>query len=79
MKGERFLKFFPGKTIGPINRLFNYSDRPENAHRNAILAKIKINDSNKSEMFVYLNGGCYFESINNKTCQDLEVLAFYER
>ncbi len=67
------MKFFNGKSIGPINKRFIYNSDDE-----AIAIKIKT--LNEDEHYVYLNGGFYFMPYNNRECNEVEtkVLATYE-
>ena len=67
------MKFFNGKSIGPINKRFIYNSDDE-----AIAIKIKT--FNEDEHYVYLNGGFYFMPYNNRECNEVEtkVLATYE-
>jgi glutamine amidotransferase-like uncharacterized protein len=55
VKGERFLKLFNGKAIGPLNK-FQYVDNDNYS----IAARILLNDIDLN-LYQYLNGGCYFE------------------
>ena len=55
VKGERFLKLFNGKAIGPLNK-FQYVDNDNYS----IAARILLNDKDLN-IYQYLNGGCYFE------------------
>ena len=75
VKGDRFLKFFQGKAIGPINQPYIYSSDEENLHANTLSAKIKLKYE-KQSYFTYLNGGCYFDA--KTQAENLEVLAEYE-
>ncbi len=69
--GERILKFFPGKAIGPLNN-FKYNDNDNSS----IAAKIKLLE-NGLNAYVYLNGGCYFEPWSD-VCNKTKVIATYE-
>ena len=69
--GERILKFFPGKAIGPLNK-FKYNDNDNRS----VAAEIKML-ANGLNAYVYLNGGCYFEP-SSVDSNKIEVIAVYE-
>lgn len=71
VKGERYLKFFNGKAIGPLNH-FRYSDFDDNA----VPAKIKLAHNDLS-FYTYLNGGCHFEPSKNDANSKSKVIATY--
>ena len=76
VKGERYLKFSDGEACGPINKLFVYSSDPNEAHLNALSARICLVETQK-EYFTYLNGGCYFNGMNLINVESLaEYVAF---
>jgi len=69
--GDRELKFFSGKAIGPVygKGRFLY-----NSQRGARAASIQFLD-NPSPVYCYFNGGCYFADV--KQAQNTKVLASY--
>jgi glutamine amidotransferase-like uncharacterized protein len=72
-KGERGLKFFQGKSIGPINKSFIY-----NSDDQAVALKVKTLMDKEEETYAYLNGGCYFLPYDqNKLDNGTRVLATY--
>ena len=77
-KGERGLKFFKGKSIGPINKSFIY-----NSDDQAVALKVKTSMDDKEETrslnsYAYLNGGCYFLPYDqNELDNSTRVLATY--
>ena len=69
-KGSRELKFFNGKSIGPINRRFIYNSDDE-----AVAIQLSIeNDS----FYSYLNGGCYFLAHENIVLDSFKTIATYD-
>jgi len=73
--GDRPLKFFPGKAIGPINKKYQY----ENSDDQAQVCKIELLfDGSKNRTFsCYQNGGCFFESCCTETADCGECIAKY--
>lgn len=74
--GERALKFFPGKTIGPI--LSPYDSTSNSGARIASLQmswQSPIEQSTPSTIPVYYNGGGYFEAA--ETYKAIDVIAYY--
>jgi len=71
--GERALKFFPGKGIGPAYKEPAFSYGHESG---ACIAKLKTFLPSSKNLGVYFNGGCFFQ----QTLQDpsIETLAQYE-
>ena len=75
--GERALKFFPGKAIGPI--LAPYDDTTNSGARVASLRmnwQLPIEQSIPGTISVYYNGGGYFE--NAKAYENVDVVASYQ-
>lgn len=71
VEGERHLKFFAGKAIGPAFGPYFY-----NSEKGAKILSITYKDQKRA--FVsscYYNGGCYFEKID---AANVQVLATYE-
>jgi glutamine amidotransferase-like uncharacterized protein len=78
VKGNRLLKFFNGKAVGPINRNFEYGN-----DRNALAIKVDINkdylsSEDNKEFYVYLNGGCFFVSYSNNESNDFKCIGKYD-
>eukprot|EP01022_Parablepharisma_sp_SALTPOND_P016514 TRINITY_DN243_c0_g2_i1.p1 TRINITY_DN243_c0_g2~~TRINITY_DN243_c0_g2_i1.p1 ORF type:complete len:682 (+),score=66.22 TRINITY_DN243_c0_g2_i1:119-2047(+) len=71
VKGERELKFFPGRCIGPINSNFIYG-----THKTAIMPKINFVGKDKT-FHAYTNGGGYFES-NEEAAKCCKIVATAE-
>lgn len=71
VKGERHLKFFNGKAIGPLND-FVYSDYDDEA----IAIRIKLLDKG-IHLYSYLNGGCYFEPAQT-SINEYKIIAIYD-
>lgn len=69
--GERELKFFPGKSIGPILAEYSYFTRS-----GARAAEIETNISSLESFKVYYNGGGYFEKPEDHP--NIEVVARYK-
>ena len=69
--GDRELKFFKGKAIGPALAPYDYDS--ENGSR---VAKITTTFSDLPEATVYYNGGGYFENAENS--ENTEIIAYYQ-
>lgn len=69
--GDRELKFFDGKVIGPI--LASYSYDTQSGSR---AAKISTAFPDLSETFVFYNGGGYFE--NAESHSNIQIIASYQ-
>lgn len=69
--GDRELKFFTGKAIGPI--LASYDYKTSSGSR---AARIKTIFNNVPNVRVYYNGGGYFENASN--APNTQVIATYE-
>lgn len=71
VKGERWLRFFNGNAIGPVNRNFCYNshDLSARAVRLNLLA-------DNSVRYVHLDGGCYFQEIN-KSSYPVDIIGQY--
>jgi biotin--protein ligase len=69
VKGERMLKFFNGKAVGPINKTFKYNTESE-----AIAIEIEFMVENLKNQYYYLNGGCEFIAYDDK---NLKIIAKY--
>lgn len=67
VREERFLKFFKGKCIGPMNN-FEY-----NSEMGAVAVELDVVAYSNS-YFAYLNGGCYFESED----ESFKIIARYK-
>ena len=68
--GERYLKFFNGKSIGPLNKHFIYNSDDE-----ALAIGIKINDNLN---YVFLNGGCQFVPYDDDDSnENYKIIAHY--
>ena len=76
--GPRFLNFFPGKAIGPVNVNFKY-----NNDKTALAAKVRVASSGERQQqtfHFYLNGGCYFSPPppNEQERNEDQVIAYFE-
>jgi biotin--protein ligase len=71
--GERALKFFPGKGIGPAIKepVFSYGHET-----GACIAKLKTTHPSYNSCGLYFNGGCFFQ--NDPHNASFETLAQYE-
>ena len=69
--GERELKFFPNKSIGPILAEYNYFTRS-----GARAAEINTNFTGLETLKIYYNGGGFFN--NPKNYPDVEIIARYQ-
>lgn len=75
VKGNRKLKFFQGKCVGPLNETFKY-----NSEDDAIAIEIEIlsNSCQNRNQYHYLNGGCTFISYEQDTNDNYKVIAKYK-
>lgn len=69
--GERQLKFFPGKSIGPILAKYSYL-----TNSGARSAEIETNITGLESFKVYYNGGGYFEKPEDHL--NIEIIARYK-